>query len=302
MSVEFEAIAPKEFRGSFNGQPFNLCQPRSQAPRVITAVIKWADYGADSIPPPSQIGIAFNLNRGVTNQLDAIRGVYIDNTASIFEIYVRFPDTQFVVSVGPNQAAFIPVFTASFQPIVYARNVRQNFDPVTTIIFTNILTNPFTNTPENDVVPLYLGTDINAPAGQTSVAMRPKALGDQRYQGVLNLTGAGNTLLNIAGTPKTIGANFMTAIDMWVYNLQATTTREMTLILESTGTFGRLLEFHFMASPTYNPGVSVYRCDAMQYYFPAREQVQLRNVVAADVSGVAQLSFWYTYSLQGSFV
>jgi hypothetical protein len=127
------------------GKPLLLAKKSSYPPTVVPITIDWAPVFALSGNSPN-VGQTFNLlTSAVKPQIDIIQSVYIDNTNSPIPIYVHFPSTGMTISVAPATADWFPAVTEDLQVQVFALGLVVGQIPVTQIMFTNVLINPYSD-------------------------------------------------------------------------------------------------------------------------------------------------------------
>ena len=138
MSRNLSNVDTVPFQGQPQGQPIEMCKPRSAAPKLVRIDIDWSKYGASSLN--QFIGIRVNLlGQGqVTPGLDAIRSVYIDNTFSDVPIYVQAIDTRFTVIAPPRSIVMSPFATNIQEAIIYGEGFTDSSVPLTTVQFLNV--------------------------------------------------------------------------------------------------------------------------------------------------------------------
>jgi|SRR5215469_338621 len=275
MSFNVAAIPQATFIGAPVPFPTKLGTLLKYQPRVWSLSFNWSLYGVSN----SNNQIAVPINLAVNNQsqqLDAIRGCYIDNTGSDAAVYVYFPDTGCLITCAQFSTNWQPVMTNLLQCVIIGKGFVTGDTSQTTIFLTNETLPPGESAELSLVYPQYLASPrISRGNNQYSTGFVVPAVGDQ-WQYINAVAGTNTTVL--FGSPYTAGG-YITLTNWHVDGLTAG-----TFSIASTGPSG-----------TFFTGGNAVTMDSLQVKLNAAETWQFKAIAT---TGVMNAIFCYSY--QGS--
>lgn len=127
MAFDFSALPTAPYLGKLI-QPaaVSLCgAPKN--PMTTPVLIDWQAYFGGTGPfniatgNNGRAGVIVDLNNNTAGvqPIEAIRSLYVDNTNNPTSVFIRFPDTDFVITVAAETSKCVPVFTNSLVFHVY---------------------------------------------------------------------------------------------------------------------------------------------------------------------------------------
>lgn len=138
MSLDFSSynLAPfKSSSGLITGNALSYFK-KTDAPRFVKASINWANYPT--------LGVYLNLTaqQSTVAPLDKISALYVDNTGNPNSVYIKFPDTGYIVTVPPDSTSLRPVFTNALEAQIFCEATSSS-PTETDLFFGNVFVNAF---------------------------------------------------------------------------------------------------------------------------------------------------------------
>lgn len=288
----FLGIQAFPYQGKLIRQPLQLGGLSKWPPCVVPIIIDW-NVPWNAAGNPANVGVLLNLLTGAVSQpLDLIKSVYIDNTNSSVPIYVRFPSTGMTIVAAPNTDGWYPAITQDLNVQVFAEGLTAGSIPTTGIWFTNVLIDAYSDPEINQAVALWLASaSISRGTTILNTNFGAPALGDQTIN-FMDPTGGVTGILhdNIWGTPLASGFIYLTHCFVTV-----DTTAILTLIwvVQSTGPAGVLYTFENAFTAGFKEildmqGMNV-KLDATQKW-----QIKINTNTGAANTSVLNHSFTWT--------
>jgi hypothetical protein len=98
------------YNGSYTALPAYTLRPPHEGNKTIPVELRWLSQAQ----PPSYT-ISFNARSRQVTPLSQISGLHIDNTNCSSSVNILFPDTGFLVVIGPNLEGYYPVLTGGLE-------------------------------------------------------------------------------------------------------------------------------------------------------------------------------------------
>jgi hypothetical protein len=267
------------------GQPLLLAKKSSFPPTVVPVTIDWTKQFSISNSSPN-VGVEFNLlTSAVKQQIDIIQSVYIDNTNSPIPIYVHFPSTGMTISVAPATSDWFPAVTQDLLVQVFALGLVVGQIPMTQIMFTNVLVNPYSDPELNFAIAQGLASpSITRGNSIFNTNFGIAALGDQtiNFVDTIQASTANGTVLhdNLFDTPQA-GFIYLTHIDVSGINNSAELVRWSLNSVASGGTTLYTFDSNHIQANQFSTHL---RLSAMNIKFDASKTWRLQ-VINNNLSG-----------------
>lgn len=295
MSFNPAGIPSAQYIGAPYSVPSLLGTRLKQLPRVVPLTFNWASYGVSNSNNQIQVPINLAIN-AQTQQLDAIRGVYIDNTGSDAAVYVYFPDTGHLVTCAQFSTNWQPAYTNMLQCVVIGKGFVTGDTSQTKVFLTNQDIPPGESVELELVYPQYqCSPRISRGTNQYTSGFTVPAIGDQwQFVGPTLQTTSTTALF---GSPYAAGG-YITLTDMEIAltnNADAGITVSGSFTIKSTGISGTLYSAGFAQSFGTLP-----HAHGMNIKLNANETWQLVSTVTAGGQASSILSVFFGYSYQGS--
>jgi hypothetical protein len=201
MPLNLSSYAITPYAGNFYSIPMKLAKRGLMVPTQYD----WFAYGilagaaTDSFVANVAVQIDLQVSRNVSDQMNAIRSVFIDNTGNPNPIYVYFPDTQATVQGKPYGAGWFPAFTNGFKAIVAASGLNAETAQNTNVYFSNVNAPPYSDAATDVVVAQYLSSPALG-GGATLDEVEIDTSGTWYNAGTMSITGGGGGGANVSGT------------------------------------------------------------------------------------------------------
>ena len=278
MSRNFLGIPTFPLQTQVVGQPLLLAKKSSYPPTFIPVTIDWTTF-FNMAGGAANVGTTFNLlTSAVKQQIDIIQSVFIDNTASPIPVYIHFPSSGMTISVAPATADWFPAVSQDLLVQVFAEGLVTGQIPTSTIFFTNVLVNPYSDPELNFAIQQALASPAIARGSNIfNTNYGIPALGDQTINhnnGILSdgTFPAGTILINnLWGTPTT-GFIYLTHIDVSAF---ATDPSLVSWTIDSLATGGTTL-YTFVQRDLTNTYETLIRLSAMNVKLDATKTWQMR--------------------------
>jgi hypothetical protein len=172
---------------------------------MVPTQYDWFAYGilagaaTDTFVANVAVQIDLQVSRNVSDQMNAIRSVFIDNTGNPNPIYVYFPDTQATVQGKPYGAGWFPAFTNGLKAIVAASGLNAETAQSTNVYFSNVNAPPYSDAATDVVVAQYLSSPALG-GGATLDEVEIDTSGTWYNAGTMSITGGGGGGANVSGT------------------------------------------------------------------------------------------------------
>lgn len=289
-------VAVQNYIGQTYSKPSKLGETILAQPRAIPLQFNWANYGVSNTNNVVVVGVNLKQN-SQTALLDAVRGVYIDNTGSDASIYVVFPSTGCTVTCPPFAETWQPALCNDDVIYVVGQGFQTGDASQTNVFLSNI---PFSagTTPElNFTYPQFRASPkISRGLNIYSNGWNSPALGDQ-FQFASMTLGASNSV-NLFGTPYNAGG-FITLTDVEL---------DITGINGNTGSPGITGTFSIAStgpSGTYFSGGlaiggNVLNRTNLQHKLNAAETWQLSTTITSGGSANFQLAGLFGFNYFGT--
>lgn len=270
---------------------------RGIAGQAVALTFNWTALGAASATP--NINVLINLETALISQkLDAIRSVYIDNMGSDVPIYVNCPDTSYAVVAKPNSAGWYPIYTNQMKLEIVGLGFIDNDIPVTRVLVTNLTIDPSIDDELTSAVALWRASRTIS-RGNTiyNSDLGIPALGDQTVQPSVALGSLNTTLIFPV---QTSGFWYINSYYAYTTGINNNITKFLSVQWESTGVAGTLFVFPFTGvNATTFPNSLMPICVAtqngMNLKLDATQTWQLRNTDTL-LSGGFFCIIAYTYN------
>lgn len=266
--------------------------------KVIPINVIWATYGVSQSNP--NIGVSVSLTQ--TSQsvpIDAIRGVYIDNTGSDGSIYVIFQDTGFCIPCAPYSSVFAPCLTNLQNLLILGKGFGTNDPSQTLVSISNGTAHPAALPELNYVYPQYSASpSISRGINIYSPGFTAPAIGDQ-WQYFEQIGNANNTFA-LFGTPYS-GGGVVTLTDWEILaGSPSDSAFSGTIVVASLGASGTLFKIPF--NTTAQAGLIVLsRISGLQYKLNAAENWQFTYTqTTGTANALIEARFGFSYKGTGT--
>lgn len=297
MSFNPAGIPTVNYIGAPAAQPSAVGTRPKQIPRVVPLTFNWQLYGVSN--SNSAIQVPINLAQNAqTRQLDAIRGVYIDNTGCDAAVYVYFPDTGCIVTCAQFSTNWQPVFTNLLQCVVIGKGFVTGDTSQTTIFLSNETFPPGESAELQFVYPQYLASPrITRGVNQFTPGFTSPAIGDQWQFLKQSLAAIGTFTTTLFGSPYVAGGFItLTNLTVSIGNSAGSSTAVATgtFTIQSTGISGALF------NGDLSPQGLIIDQSALQLKLNANETWQFSAVVGTGASNDLSLFLGYSYAGVGT--
>lgn len=283
---------PAPYAGNFTPKPIALYRPLevSESPNTVKIEIPW------SVAPYTAGAVAVDLLvQGPANPIRKIRSVVIDNTGVEWPVYLKFADTDDLVTCLPNSSIRVPVFTNQLACNIFAPDRVAGAVRITRIFFTNVYLDPLIDYEQAFSISQWFKTPSDPLATVPSYTV--PATGDKHLGSLMDASIGGVVTVLLA---KPSGTFYITDMQIYSWGLYRSDANKDFLLTFNDFTTATVLQYLFINVGTdlemmrrreiFNMSGPKWALDATHVY-----SINGSNVVANTGRAFIFLSGHYTW-------